>query len=198
MRKLLSVLAAVLVTSTIAYAANVPFWSSIVDPGNILGTINGLIQSINSSVGGLVADVPGPVASIGTTNEQTLASASIAGGTIGSVGQTLDIKCGGTTAANGNTKAAKLYFGGFSISTGNFTTSAENWELELVVTNGGTQPNVAGIGRGTQNTTVVAPVATSDLADNLSGAVLAKCTATQGTASAADVTLEDFVVQSVK
>jgi hypothetical protein len=198
MRKLLSVATAVLLTGAVAYAANIPYWSSIIDPGNLQGSVNGLIQSINSSVGGLVASQVGPIASTATTSEQTLASASIAGGTIGSPGQTLDLRCAGGTPANGDTKAAKLYFGNFSISTGNFTTSGASWELELVVSNGGTQPNVVGFGRGTQNTTVVAPVSTDETADNLSGAVTAKCTVTQGSATAGDMTLEDFVVQSVK
>lgn len=198
MRKLLSTVAAIVMAGGVAYAANVPLFTGIADPGNIPGILNQVIQSINTNAPGIVAVQPGPVASIATTVEQNLASAALPAGVIGAPGQTLRLRCGGLSGSNGNTKAATLYYGTSKITTGNFTSSAETWILELLVTNAGTQPDSTFIGQGAINTTVVAPVASNNTTDNLATSLTAKCTATQGTASAADMTLETFLVEQVK
>ena len=204
MRKLLSALVAVTFSAGIAAAAFIPLLSGSAqlacqEPSQSAYCANQLIQTMNSYLG-LVAVLPGPIASTATTAEQTLATTSLPPNTLSVPGQTLRLKCGGATAANGNTKSAKLYFGtGASISTGNFTASAAAWELELIVTDAAiTQPNSVYVGRGTESTTVVAPVAGNNVTDNLTTAITAKCTVTQGTASAADLTLEDFVIEQVK
>ena len=206
MRKLWSTLVAVLFSGGIAAAAFIPFLTpnspagiACSEPSQSLYCYNQIIGQVNGFLG-LVAALPGPVASVATTAEQTLATTPLPPGTLTTAGQTLRLKCGGTTASNGNTKSAKLYFGtGATISTGNFTASGVAWELELIVSaNGLTQPNSQFLGRGSESTTTVAPVAGQNTTDNLSNAVTAKCTVTQGTASAADLTLEDFIIEQVK
>jgi hypothetical protein len=211
MRKLLSIFAATLTAAIIAggvaWSAFIPFLTpnspagiACSEPSQSLYCYNQIIGTVNGYLG-LVAALPGPIASTATTGEQTLATTPLPPGLLSVAGQTLRLRCGGTTASNGNTKSAKLYFGtGATISTGNFSTSGAAWELELLVTAGTTiaTANSVYIGRGTQNTTVVAPVSGNNLTDNLSNAVTAKCTVTQGSASAADMTLEDFIIEQIK
>jgi hypothetical protein len=200
LRKILAGLSALAVTATIAWSATLPYFSgpNCAEGSQLQACLNGLIQTINPGVAGLVLSIPGPTSSTGTTAEQTLVSATIPTNTIVTPGQSLRITCAGNTAANGNTKAAKLYLGTFSVSTGNFTTSAETWKLELLVTMAATPSNTVGVADGLINTTVVAPVVTNNLTDLYTGALTAKCTATQGTASAADVVQDVFLIEQVK
>jgi hypothetical protein len=198
MRKLLSTVSAVLMATCIAggsaWAFGLPLFTAL-QPSNVLEGLNTLITRINSTYG-MVAALPGPVASTATTAEQIFASTYIPTGAFNGAGQTMIIRCAGVTGADGNNKTGHLYFGAFEYSTATMSTSGESWELELTVTQATATAtaNSVAYGRGTTNTTVVAPVATNDLTDNIANGVLVKCTGTQGTASAADMTMEDFIV----
>jgi len=199
MKKLLSTVAAIFMAGGIAYATNVPLITGPVDVGAMPSVLNNLIQSINSNVGGLVGVQVGPINSTATTAEQTLASFSVPANTIGTPGQTLELYCGGLTGSNTNNKTAHLYYGTTELSTGTMSTSAETWYLQMLVTNASkTQPNSVATGFGMTNTTGVAPIATNNTTDDLTTALTAKCTVTQGTSSASDTTLETFIVRTVK
>jgi hypothetical protein len=194
------VLAAALFAAPIARSANLPYFSgpNCAEASQLQACLNQLIQTLNPGVAGLVLSIPGPTASTATTAEQTFVSAAIPTNTLLQPGQSLRLTCAGNTASNGNTKSAKLYLGAFAVTTGNFTTSAETWKLELLVTLAATPTNSVGVGDGLINTTVVAPTVTNDLTDNFAAALTAKCTGTQGSASASDMTQDVFLIEQVK
>lgn len=172
------------------------------EPSQTVACANNFVNQLNSYFG-LSAVQVGPINSTATTNEQILSQTPIAPGTLIATGQSLKIHCGGTTGADTNTKTVKLYFGAASITTPAMTTSGINWEMELLVTLAAT-PNTVILGRGSIGgglgsfAALVTPIATNDTFDNLSAAVTAKCTTTQGTASANDTVLEDFMIELVK
>lgn len=197
MRKVLATVAAVVMAGGIAWASHIPFYTGPMEAGNLVGILNNLIGQINSSTG-FVAAQPGPVNSTATTSEQTFATTVLPGGTLSLPGQTLVIRCAGKTATNGNTKTANLYFGSFEYSTAAMSTSGESWELELTVTAVSSGANSVIYGRGSSGSVVVAPVATNNTTDNLAAGITAKCTGTQGSASAADMTMENFVIWQEK
>lgn len=197
MRKIVSTVIAAsiaaLMGGTAAWSFGPPFVTPPVQAANLLGHLNALIQDMQNYYG-LVAIQTGPIASTATTGEQVLATTSLPGGTLSTPGQTLILRCAGGTASNGNNKTVHLYFGSYEYSTATMSTSGESWELEMTVSAVTATANSVAYGRGTTNTTVVAPTVTQDFVDNLSNSVTAKCTVTQGNASAADTTLYNFVV----
>lgn len=131
------------------------------------------------------------------TSEQTLATFSLPANVLDAVGRTLRIRAFFVTAANGNGKTCKLYFGSKSISTGSVTTSAAAPWLELMVTKTGSSTQIiAGCGFG--GTTGIVPVAltgagTATEADT--AAIVIKATGTDGSDSAGDITLCSFTVE---
>lgn len=215
MRKLWSTLVAVLFSGGIAAAAFIPFLTpnspagiACSEPSQSLYCYNQIIGTVNSYLG-LVGALPGPQATTATTAEQTLATTVIPPGTLSVPGQTLRLRCGGTTAGNVDLKAAKLYFGtGATVSTGNFGNNftggvGTSYELELLVTAVTATANSVYIGRGSITgaasvATAVNPTVGNDLTDNLSNGVTVKCTATLGLASAGDLTQQLFLIEQVK
>ena len=199
LRGVLTTLAAVVMAGVLAYASNIPLMTGPISPDNQLAHFNNLINQINADTAGLSQFIPGPIQSTATTNEQTLATTSVPAGQIASSGQGLDILCSGTTAANTNTKTVHLYFGSVEYSTAAMSTSAESWYLELIVNANATPAsNAVYMGRGLTNTTAVAAVAGVDSSDPWNAAITVKCTVAQGTASASDTTLEQFLIQQIK
>ena len=201
MKKVLAALAAIAFSGAIALAANIPLFT-IVQPSNLVEGLNNLILQVNTGVSGNVVTVLGPVASTATTVEQTLATGVIpfltTNGYVNTPGQSYRLTCAGTTAANTNSKTGHLYFGAAEYSTAAMSTSAESWELQIVVTMTATPSTSYWFGRGTTNTTVVAPVATGDTTDSFGANITTKCTVTQGTASASDTVLTNFIVEQIK
>jgi hypothetical protein len=198
MRKLLSTITAALTASCIAggvaFSFGIPLISGPIQPASLLEGLNYIINNAKAYYG-MVAALPGPIASTATTAEQVFATTVIPTGSFTGPGQTLIIRCAGITANNAHTKAANLYFGAEEISATSIGTN-NSWELEMTVTQATATATANSVifARGTQGTTVVAPVATNDTSDNLSTGITTKCTGTQGTASAADMTMEDFIV----
>ena len=109
MRKLLSTIAAVMFAGGIAWGSNIPLFQGPIQPANIPAALNLLITEINAGTAGLNSYIPGPVASLGQTAEQSLASVSIPAGVLTTAGQGLRLTCAGVTAANTNNKTVKLY-----------------------------------------------------------------------------------------
>lgn len=207
MRTFLSIVAstisAALVAAGIAWAAHIPLYPGPVQGGDILPLINNLVGQVNSQTGWTNVQV-GPINSTATTNEQILATSVIPGGTLNSPGQTLIERCGGSTAANSHTKTINLYFGAVEYSTPAIATVGANWELEMTIMAVTATANEVIYGRGSYGAiaivggTALAPIATNDTFDNLANNITVKCTVTQGTASASDTTLDDFVVWQEK
>ena len=198
MRKVLSTISAALVASTIAGGVarsfGIPLISGPIQPASLLEGLNYVITNAKAYYG-MVAALPGPIASTATTAEQVFATTALPTGSFNGAGQTFIIRCAGITANNAHTKAANLYFGATEITASSIGTN-NSWELEMTVTQATATATANSVifARGTQGTTVIAPVVTNDTFDNLSGGNTVKCTGTQGTASAADMTMEDFVI----
>lgn len=142
---------------------------------------------------GLLYTATGTTASTGTTAEQTLGSYSLPANTL-ATGTRLRIGAAFLMAANTNTKTVKCYFGTSAISSGALLTNNKN---------GSCQVNVNGIaGTSLQTVTGNMLVDTTPITgyynagtDDETGAITIKITATQGSAQAADVVLNDFWVE---
>jgi hypothetical protein len=210
----LAAVAAFLITAAAVSlrAATIPLFSNSTTPtyaaceesSQTVSCINALINAINSGVAGYYASAFGPVAAQATSTEQTFASISIPTSTLVSNGQSLRARCYGTSATNASAKTIKLYFGSNVLIAPVFTTSAGNWELEILAT--ALVPtnqiltiatNTMQVGRGTFATSVVSPVATNDLVDSLAAPIVVKCTYITD-ATAAELTMEDLYIEQVK
>ena len=199
MKRLLSIAAAVLVSGAIAYGAYIPYLSGPQDPSQLLSTINTLINSIKAGVNGIIAVYNVTTNSAGTTNEQTLASAVIPGNTLIQNGQGVQLRCSGTFANTSHASTSvKLYYGTSSVTSVGATTAGQGWDLALLVTYGASPTDSKYVGNGSVSTTVVAPNVGDNTTDDLRTNLTAKCTATQGTASANDTVLQNFIVEQVK
>ncbi len=195
LKRLVVGLGALLFAGGIAFAANLSLVSGPQDPSQLNATINTLIRSINNSVSRIgVASTA--VATTATTAETTLQQYSLPGGTLANPGDSVRVTCWGTTGANGNNKTMKLYFGSTAIATPTGATNAKGWRLQMTVMRR-TATTQAVDSWGLVDTTAVSPV-DADGAETLSGNVLIKCTGTNGTASAADITAQGLLVEAIR
>ncbi len=111
-------------------------------------------------------------------------------------GQSIRISCWGVTGANANNKTMKLYFGSTVITTPTAATNAKGWNLTMtVMRRTATTEGVSSM--GLVDTTPVSPVNT-DAAETLTAGVLIKCTGTDGTSSAGDITANGMITELVK
>jgi hypothetical protein len=190
--------AAVVFASTVAIGANLPLMSGPQDPSQLLASLNSLIRSINTGVSGRLN---ASLTSTGTTTtvEQTLLTYSLPANQLAADGDAVRVVCWGTTAANTNAKAAKLYFGTSSISSASAgptpNPNAKKWFLELVVMRSGASAQVVS-GNGTVDLTLPT-VYTATGTDSLTAAVTIKCTGTTGTA-VQDLTAQGMLVEQIK
>jgi len=147
----------------------------------------------NSYTGTLAQNIVSNATAAGTT-EQTLASYSLPANTMNRNGQRLKLRAWGTTAANGNTKTVKLYFGASSVSLGALATNNKNWYVEAEVVRTGAAAQFF-FGNGQTDTTAITPTFTSGT-DDFTTALTLKVTGTDGTDSAGDITCKYFGVQA--
>ncbi len=198
-RKLFATFAVILGSFTIAIAANLPLITTPIPASDIQAALNSLIRSINSGVGGLINAQTAAVSTTATTVETTLQQFSVPANTLSTAGQSLRATCWGTTGADSNNKTVKLYFGSSVISTGAYGGNAQSWWLDFMVMRR-TATTQGLIMRGTAGTGSLTPVAvlSADGAETLTAAVLIKCTGTNGTASASDITAQGLIVESIK
>ena len=183
-----------------AYAANLPLLTgpNYSDPSNVLGTVNTVIQGINSGVGGLLNAQTAAVATGTGTTEQTLQTYALPANQLASAGQAVRVRCWGTTGATANNKTRKLYFGASVITTAAEAANAQNWFLDLVVMRtGAATQSVSGFGlAGTGGVTPISYI--NQGSDDLTAAVTIKCTGTDGTSAAADITANGMIVEQIK
>lgn len=195
-KRLLAAVAAIICAGVIGYAANIPLLTGPVDPGNLRGTLNTLIQSINANVGGLLNAQTGSTGTAANTTETTLQQYTMPANTLSAAGQSLRITCFGTTAANGNTKTIKLYFGASVVSSGALTVSNKNWQYQLIVMRTGAATQAV-TGSGIADATPITIYSNAGTA-SLTAGVLIKCTGENGTASANDIVATGMITELLK
>lgn len=188
-------LMALVCVAGLAAAANLSLQSGAQDPSQLQATVNNLIQTLNTSVSRIGVGTTA-ASSTAVTSEETLQQYTLPGGLLANAGDSVRISCWGVTGANGNNKTMKLYFGSSSIATPTAATNAKGWRLQMVVMR--RTSTVQTIDSwGLVDTTAVTP-ANTDGAETLSSSVLIKCTGTNGTASAADITARGMLVEAIR
>ncbi len=130
-----------------------------------------------------------------STTETTLGSYTIAANSMPAAsGKTVRVIAWGKTAANGNNKTIYLKFGATTVATlAIAATNDKDWVLEAIIIQGatGAQTSYGKLyleGAGNEVILVATPAETE------TGAVLMKCSATSGTASA-DILMKGMVVE---
>lgn len=143
---------------------------------------------------GVVYGTTATAATATGTSEQTLATYSLPANALDKAGRRVRVRAAFTTAANANNKTMKLYFGSSVITTPTAATNAKNAVLELVVVKTGSSTQIVS-GTGIVDTTPVTPYVNASSAETDTAAIVIKATGTDGTSSAADITLDDFQVE---
>jgi hypothetical protein len=196
MKTILSAMLALIAAPAIVLGANIALQTGPVDTANLRGILNSLIQSINSGVTGNIT-MDGTASATGTgTSEQILKTYTLPAGTLAVNGQALRIRCYGVTGATANNKTMKLYFGASVITTPTAATNAKGFYLEMTVMRTGAatqQVNATGY----VDTTPVTPYANAGTDDLTADAVI-KCTGTDGTSAAADITVSAFQIEALR
>lgn len=177
-------------------AAQLPYVTGVQEASQLQAALNQLIGSINSGVAGLVSAQTGAVGTGADTTEDTMQQYTLPGGTLATAGQSIRVRCWGTTGADINNKSMKLYFGGSSVATPVAATNAKGWFLELLVMKTGANAQSV-LGQGTVDVTPVSPVSITGTDVDTAG-VLIKCTGTNGTAVANDVLSRGMTVEVIK
>lgn len=195
LKRIVTGLVAVVFAAGLASAANISLVTGPQDPSQLNATVNTLIQSINSSVGRIGAGTTA-ASSTATTAETTLQQYTLPGGSLTTAGDSVRVSCWGTTATNSNNKTMKLYFGSTVITTPTAATSNKGWRLQMTVLRR-TATTQAVDSFGLVDTTSVTPV-NADGAETLASGVLIKCTGTNGTASAGDITAQGMLVEAIR
>lgn len=164
-----------------------------------LGTVNQLVQAINSGVGGLINAQTGSVGTTAVTSEEVLQTYTLPANTLAVAGQSIRVTCPYTTGATANNKTVKLYFGASVISTPTYAGNAQVGRLSFIVTRTGaaTQKFFGSGMAGTGSLTPVAEVYTAGT-DALTAGVVIKCTGTNGTAAANDIIAQAMITELIK
>lgn len=198
MKRITAALAAIIATVGIAWGANISLQTGPIEANQMLARINQLIQSVNNGVGGLLNAQTAAVATGTGTSEQVLQTYTMPANQLASAGQAVRVRCWGTTGATANNKTRKLYFGASVITTATEAANAQNWVLELVVMRtGAATQSVSGTGlAGTGGVTPISYV--NQGTDDLTAAVVIKCTGTDGTSAAGDITANGMIVEQIK
>lgn len=198
MRRFAYALLGLVATGALAWGANVPLLSGPQDPSQLNATINGVIQSINSNSAGLMSAQTGAVSTGAGTSEQVLQTFSMPAGQLSLAGQAVRVRCWGATAATANNKTRKLYFGASVITTATEAANAQRWVLEMVIMRtGAATQSVSATGlAGTASVTPLSYV--NQGTDDLTAAVTIKCTGTDATDAAGDITANGMLVEQIK
>jgi hypothetical protein len=143
---------------------------------------------------GVIYTNTAPVYTIGTTNEQTLASFSLPANSLDQAGRRLRITATFLKANNNNTITGKIYWAGTSVSSGSVTGSNNNLEMQLEVVESGTQNEQIIWSRGSWGTTVINPAVTTVAGVQTQNQTIA-ASCTQGTSNVNDCILQDFKIE---
>lgn len=180
-------------------AANLPLLTGPLEPSQTLGTLNQLIQSINTGVGGLLNAQTGVVATGAGTAEQVLQTYTMPANTLSVAGQGVIVMCPWTTAATANNKTVKLYFGASVATTPTQAANAQAGFLKLTVFRTAAAAQIV-VGEGVAGTGSLTPVAVTVTSgtDDLTAGVVIKCTGTDGTDAAGDISTKGMITRLVK
>lgn len=156
--------------------------------GTTTSTLAGYVRGT-----GLLYTTTGTAGSTGTTAEQTLGSYSLPASTL-NTGTKLRIGASFTAAANADTKTFKCYFGASVITSGALLTNNKNGSCEVIVTETGASKQIA-YGNMLVDVTPITGYVNTTGTDVYTSPIIIKFTATQGSAQANDVILNDFYVE---
>lgn len=182
-----------------AGAANLPLLSGsqYSEPSQVLATVNTVIQNINAGVSGLLSNSLAQFSTAAGTTEQTMFTYTLPPNGL-AIGQSIDVRCWGSTGATANNKTRKLYYGAAVITTATEAANAQPWMLHYVVTRTASATE-AFSGDGLAGTGGVTPLNTvTQGTDDGTAAVVIKCTGTDGTSAAGDILANGMVVQAIR
>ena len=155
MKRFLAASTALALSASVALAANIPYFSGPIDPGNLLGAFNAVVGSVNANTGGILAALGTPYTT-STTAAETVLAYTLPGGFLGSVGQGVEARVFGTNAADANVRTVTFNFGALAVAC-IVTGSAAKWFVDMTVYKTGASTQ-QGECHGSEGTTVVASV----------------------------------------
>ena len=136
------------------------------------------------------------VSDAATTAMQTLGSFSLPANTL-NTGTVIRIMASWHAASDGNTKSVACNFGSESILSGTLTTNNKNGSCEMIVTNIGTilSPQQIAYANMLVDTTNITGYVSTTAAEITTNPILISFTATNATASAGDIILNELIVE---
>lgn len=197
LRTILASVAAVLVAGTISFAANISLFSGAAsgcsEGSQMLSCLNQTIQAVNNGVSGVIFNNQASASTTATTAETTLQTFSLPANYVSATGQEVEIECWGQMGATSNNKTVKIYFGSTSVSTGVTQSNAKYFRLNMKVDRSGA---------ATQNIGTLANLDTTSSTnytyggtDSFASAQTIKCTGTNGTSTAGDISVGGMSVK---
>lgn len=154
---------------------------SIIRSTRLASIMAGKSASTRANLGGVVVQ---QVTSVGSVNaaETDLWSVSVPANTLARNGDSLRVICGGTTAANANTKRFKAYFGATAgLNTGALALNNSQWNVEIFVQRLTATTQSMIVRFFTNDALLYCYSQTSTATETLSGAVTFRLTATATT-----------------
>lgn len=172
-----------------------PFTDVVLWGKNVIGTanVNATGQRVvNGITSKEVKRDTGSVATTAVTTQEDLMSYTIPANVL-KPGQKVRVTAWGRTAANGNAKTFRLWFGGNSIldHSGAFNNGWWRLHADILITGSSTQEYTS----HAQVTAAVPTVRGATLTVTDTSSIIVKCTGQNGSASAGDITCEGFTVE---
>lgn len=145
-------------------------------------------SSLFARPGGILKTDTTSVGNTADTNEDNLITYSLAGGALGSNGQSIEVEAAGTYANNADTKRVRLYLGATVL----FDTTAQGfvaggWKIKASIIRTGAATQIACAEYFGDVTKVSNTVLYTTPTETLSGAITIKCTGQAGAANANDI-----------
>lgn len=154
---------------------------SIIRATRLASIMAGKSASTRANVGGVISQ---SVANTGNVNaaETDLWTYSVPANMLARNGDSLRVTCGGTTAANANTKRFRAYFGATSgLNTGALALNNSQWNMELFIQRLSATTQLMVVRVFTNDALLFSYSQTTNAAETLSGAVTFRLTATATT-----------------
>jgi hypothetical protein len=150
---------------------------------NNLAALTSTLLNLNTTSTGNGAD----------TTEDTLLSYSLPANTLGTTARGLRITAWGNTAANGDNKTIRLYFGSEVVASPTAATNNKGWWVYMEVYHTAANAQVV-FGLGQVDTTAITPLVTTGTETETS-AIVIKVTGQAGTGNANDIVAKGLIVE---